>query len=151
MSKGFLLILWSCVPFRWNRKMLSLQFVITDQMSLLSLLNSHDRSIPLSGIPIEVEGGGNCKQPWHPDLWELWELWLWLLQAILTSWSVGTMGAVIMVLQAILTSWSVGTVGAVIMVIAGNPDILICGNYGSCNYGYCWQSWNPDLWEIWEL
>ncbi len=42
---------WSCdgVPLKWNRKKLpSLQFVITDQMSLLSPLNSNDRSIPFN-------------------------------------------------------------------------------------------------------
>ncbi len=41
---------WSCdgVPLKLNKKKLpSLQFVITDQMSPLSPLNSNDRSIPL--------------------------------------------------------------------------------------------------------
>ncbi len=40
---------WCCdgVPLKWNKKKLGLQFVITDQMSLLSPLNSYDRSIPL--------------------------------------------------------------------------------------------------------
>ncbi len=41
---------WSSdgVPLKWNKKKLpSLQFVITDQMSLLSPFNLNDRSIPL--------------------------------------------------------------------------------------------------------
>ena len=42
---------WSCdgVPLQWNKKKIpSLQFVIMDQISLLSPLSSNDRSIPLS-------------------------------------------------------------------------------------------------------
>jgi hypothetical protein len=40
---------WSCdgVPLKEIKKLPSLQFVITDQMSLLSPLDSNDRSIPL--------------------------------------------------------------------------------------------------------
>ncbi len=49
---------WSCdgVPLKRNKKLQSLQFVITDQMSLISPLNLNDRSIPLRCFPVSMSG-----------------------------------------------------------------------------------------------
>ena len=50
IKRHLLVFCWSCdvVPLKWNLKKLpSLQFVITNRLSLISHLNSNDRSIPL--------------------------------------------------------------------------------------------------------
>ncbi len=62
MSFGFLLIL-RCCPFKMKKKKLpSLQFVITNRLSLISHLNLNDRSIPLRPLRFYYENSRRYSQ-----------------------------------------------------------------------------------------
>ncbi len=61
IKRRILVFCWSCdeSPLKWNKKKLpSLQFVITNRLSLFSPLNSNDRSIPLTYEVTQTDSQG---------------------------------------------------------------------------------------------
>ncbi len=70
IKRGLLVFCWSCDEghLTWDKKKLpSLQFAITDRMSLISPLNSNDRSIPLNVVLSAGVFNSTCARIYRPS------------------------------------------------------------------------------------